>query len=96
MARKREEDFWLSNAEKRRIRKEVKSRGNPESMTEVRKLKRTLRRKLHEGTFGEGLTNFNNPGKFISKACESTGRYKAAYRYARSEAEFYEAARYQD
>ena len=90
----REPDYWLSRRTKNEIKKMVKGRKRS-SMTENRRVKRSARRRIREGTINE-LVTLDKPGKFVSTMFNSSGAFKSAYSFARSEAEFYDMARYAD
>lgn len=96
MTRKREPDYWLPKYKKREIKAQVKARGLEFTPTEARALRRELRKRLRNDTFKDIGLDLPKPGKFISDMYRSSGHFKSAYSFARSEAEFYDQARYAD
>lgn len=95
MPRKREPDYLLTPSMKREIKARVKA-NERNTMTENRRIKRELRRRLREGTFDELVMNVSQPGKFINTMFTSSRAYVAAYSFARMEAEYNQRAYYAD
>ena len=93
MKRKREPDCWLPNCKKNEIRREVKSQKR-DSVTVARKIRRRLYRNIRRGEFDSMGLDLPKPGKFVATSWRSSGAFKSAYRFARSEAEFYDMAQY--
>ena len=98
MARFRYNDYWLSKSRK----KESKKMGKKMVKASVehddpRKIRNAIRERMRDP---EWMARFNDGvpklGAFISRAFRSSGRFCNAYSAARSEAEFYDMARYAD
>ena len=93
--KKREPDYWLSRRRKNELRREVKARKR-DSMTDARKIRRKLYRNIRRDEFDSMGLDLPKPGKFVATSWRSSGAFKSAYRFARSEAEFYDMAQYAD
>lgn len=98
MGRQREKDYLLTTAKKRRLKAKIKAEGLHESRTVTanRKFKRAVRKQIRNGTFRNNGLDLPKPGKFISDRYLSSGRFKSAYSFARSEQAFYDDAFYAD
>lgn len=83
----------LTKRRKKEIKKGVRSRP---SMTETRKTKRNVRKALRDGTIAQMGFDFPKAGKFVSDRWTSSGAFKSAYTYARSEIRFYQDSFYAD
>lgn len=94
MTRNRD-DYFLPAWKKRDLKTQVKNTPR-DDMTTVRKIRRELRNRLRNGTFNDLGGTINKPGEFISRLFRSSRKFKSAYSFARSEAEFYDIARYAD
>ena len=94
MARFRYNDYWLSKSRKKEIKKMVKATVEHD---DPRKIRNEIRENMRDP---EWMARFNSGipkmGAFISRAFRSSGRFCSAYTAARSEAEFYDTARYAD
>lgn len=79
-------------------KKEVRNRVRVErELCDWRVIRRKLRRRLRTGSDPfNGLTAPEKPGKFVSRMYRSSGAYKSAYSYLRSELDFYDLASYAD
>jgi hypothetical protein len=96
MGKYREPDYWLPSRQRREIWKEVKALKR-DSMTENRRIRRKVRTEIRTGTINNHFhTPIEKPGKYFANAWKSSGAFKRAYSYARSEAEFYDVLRYAD
>lgn len=94
MARYRYDDYWLSKFHKKEIKKAVKA--NPEH-DDNRKVRNMIRENMRDPEWVAQYASWiPKLGAFISRAYRSSGRFRSAYSYARSEAEFYDMARYAD
>lgn len=93
--KKREPDYWLPKWKKKEIKRSAKARAY-DTMTDARRIRRRLYRDIRKGTFDSMGLTIEKPGKFVATSWRSSLRYKSAYRFARSEAEFYDMARWAD
>lgn len=96
MRSRREKDYFLPAYQKREIRKQVKA-SKRDSMTDNRRIRRKVQAEIRNGTINKHFhTPIEKPGKYFANAWQSSGAFKRAYSYARSEAEFFEVMRYAD
>lgn len=91
MTKSRYEDYWLSKSRKKEIKAQVKSKPVKDDYD-----MRQVRRKMRDPANREWFKGIPKVGKYISTRYRSSGMFKSAYSFARSEAEFYDMARYAD
>ena len=94
MARFKYHDYWLPKYRKKELKKAVKA--NPADY-DCRKVRNRIRENMRNPEWiKQHAQHFPKLGAFVSTMYRSSGRFRAAYSHARSEAEFYYIARYAD
>ena len=94
MARFKYDDYWLSKSRKKEIKKAVKDGA---TYDDPRKVRNMIRTNMHDPKWvANWASNIPKLGAFVSRAYRSSGRFRSAYSFARSEAEFYDMVRYAD